>query len=188
MMQGMTGMTKKIFALITAGTIVLAMPAFAQTLSSLRSHDTKQPIDIDADRFEIRDRDRVAILQGSVKVRQGKLALDSTKMRVFYDRTSAKNPTIKRIDAEGAVRFNSPSENAEAAWGIYDVEERQLTLGGNVKLTRGGNVVQGQRLEVNLITGVTSLDGASGATAQKPNAAKDAGGRVRARFSVPDRK
>jgi lipopolysaccharide export system protein LptA len=177
-------------AALLAGASLLATPgtAFAQALSSLKNHDTKQPIDIDSDRFEIRDRDRVAILAGSVKVRQGRLALDSSKMRVFYDRTSAKNPTIRRIDAEGAVRFNSPSEAAEAAWGIYDVEERQLTLGGNVKLTRGGNVVQGQRLEVNLITGVTTLDGAAGAVAQKPGPQTDSNGRVRARFSVPDRK
>ncbi len=174
--------------------VLLAIALFAgaglqaQTLSSLRNHDTKQPIDIDADRFEIRDKDRMAILQGAVKVRQGALALDSTKMRVFYDRTTAKNPTIKRIDAQGTVRFNSPTEKAEAAWGIYDVEERQLTLGGNVKLTRGDNVVQGQRLEVNLVTGVTTLDGAAGATAQKPSAPSSGDGRVRARFAVPDRK
>lgn len=168
--------------------LLLAMPASAQVLSSLRNHDTKQPIDIDADRFEIRDRDRVGILQGSVKVRQGQLALDSAKMRVFYDRTSAKNPTIKRIDAEGTVRFNSPSEAAEASWAIYDVEERQLTLGGNVKLTRGGNVVAGQRLEVNLATGLTTLDGAAGAQSSKPATQVDGNGRVRARFSVPDRK
>jgi lipopolysaccharide export system protein LptA len=174
--------------LVSASLLATAGTASAQALSSLKNHDTKQPIDIDSDRFEIRDRDRVAILAGSVKVRQGRLALDAGKMRVFYDRTSAKNPTIRRIDAEGAVRFSSPTEAAEAAWGIYDVEERQLTLGGNVKLTRGGNVVQGQRLEVNLITGVTTLDGAAGTVAQKPGTQKDSSGRVRARFSVPDRK
>jgi lipopolysaccharide export system protein LptA len=174
------------FLLVTlAVSFVFIVPVCGQTLSSLRNHDTKQPIDINADRFEIRDKDRTAILQGAVKVRQGQLMLDSTKMRVFYDRTSAKNPTIKRIDAQGAVRFNSPSEKAESAWGIYDVEERQLTLGGNVKLTRGDNVVQGQRLEVNLITGVTTLDGAAGG---KQTAAVANGGRVKARFSVPERK
>jgi lipopolysaccharide export system protein LptA len=175
----------KFSILLSVVAALAATSVSGQTLSSLRNHDTKQPIDIDADRFEIRDKDRTAILQGSVKVRQGQLVLDSDKMRVFYDRTNAKNPTIKRIDAQGTVRFNSPSEKAESAWGIYDVEERQLTLGGNVKLTRGDNVVQGQRLEVNLITGVTTLDGAAGS---KPTAAVAAGGRVKARFSVPERK
>ncbi len=161
----------------------------AQAISALKNHDTKAPIDIAAERFEVRDRERQANFIGAVKIRQGNLALDSDRVRVFYDRTSGANPSIRRVDAQGAVNFFSPSERAQAAWGIYDVEQGQLTLGGNVNLTRGTDVVQGQRMEINLRTGVTTLDGGIAAgvkSTAEPEAGSD--GRVRARFTVPDRK
>jgi lipopolysaccharide export system protein LptA len=61
------------------------------------------------------------------------------------------------------------------------VERGQLTMGGNVVLTRGETVIRGQRLELNLETGFTSMDGAptTGGVSE--------GNRVRARFSVPGR-
>jgi lipopolysaccharide export system protein LptA len=84
-----------------------------------------------------------------------------------------------RADALGAVRLTSLNETATAAWGIYDVEEEQITLGGDVVLTRGPDTIRGQRLVVNLKTGVTTMDGA--ASSSQPGEP----GRVRARFSAP---
>jgi lipopolysaccharide export system protein LptA len=168
--------------------LALTAPVFAQAISALKNHDTKSPIDIAAERFEVRDRERKATFLGAVKIRQGNLALDSDKVQVFYDRTSSVNPTIKRVDAQGAVNFSSPSEKAKAAWAIYDVEQSQLTLGGNVNLSRGTDVVQGQRMEINLRTGVTTLDGGVSGSAKPGTPKTGSDGRVRARFSVPERK
>ena len=108
------------------------------------------------------------------------MTLSAGKARVFYERSKDK-ATVRRVDAQGAVHLTSPSESVEAAWGIYDVDTKAVTLGGNVILTRGKNVVRGQRLELNLDSGVTTLDG------NDPSAQQSGDGRVRATFTVPER-
>lgn len=164
-----------------------ALPAQAQ-ISALRNHNSKAPFDLSAERFEVRDKDGVSLFSGNVIAIQGDLKLVADRARAFYART-AKTLTVRRVDAQGAVKLTSPSETVSAAWGIYDLESRVVTLGGDVVLTRGEDVIRGQRLELNLKTGVTTLDGRNGAApAAVPNATqRGSDGRVRARFTVPER-
>jgi lipopolysaccharide export system protein LptA len=169
-------------AAIIALLVLASSPANAQGISALKQHDTKLPVDIDAQRIEVRDRENLALFQGDVKVRQGDLGLNAARVRVYFDRGPGDRITLLRVDAEGGVRLTSPTENATAAYGIYDVEERQLTMLGNVVLIRGESRVNGQRLEVNLINGVTTLDGG----AQGGVTTTDSG-RVSGRFAVPNR-
>lgn len=173
-------------AIVVSTVMIIPSAAMAQ-LSALKGHDTKAPVDITAKHFEVHDKERMALFVGDVHVDQGDLKMVSNEARVFYDRDKS-NVSIRRVDAQGSVVFTSPTEQARAAWGIYDVETEQVTLGGNVMLLRGTNEVRGQRLELNLRTGLTSLDAApTQATAQRDPNAPDADGRVRARFSVPER-
>jgi lipopolysaccharide export system protein LptA len=171
------------FRLALAAALVLSAPAAAQLpVSSLRNHDTKAPIDVDAGNMELRDKERVAFLTGAVTIKQGQMTLRTERMRIQYNR-DGERLSILRADAQGAVSLTSPSETAKAAWGIYDVEQEQVTLGGDVVLTRGTDVLRGQRLELNLRTGITTLDGGASATASEPGST----GRVQARFAVPQR-
>lgn len=162
----------------------LAAPAASQgggglAPSGLANHDTRAPIDIDAARIEVRDRERQAIFSGDVKVSQARLNLNATQLRVFYDRGEGANPVINRIDAEGGVTLTSPSERVRAAYGVYDVEDRQITMIGGVVLTRGDSVLRGQRLAIDLENGRSTLDGA---------ATGGTGTRVTGRFVVPERR
>ena len=168
---------------ILAG-LAVASPALAQASlgsSALARHDTKAPIDIDAARIEVRDRENQAIFTGDVKVRQANMTLEAGSLRVFYERGQGSNLTILRIDAEGGVTLVSPSERARGSYGVYDVEDRQLTMIGNVVLTRGDSVLRGQRLAIDLENGRSTLDGAAapGTTT---------GNRVTGRFVVPERR
>ena len=161
----------------------IAAGAAAQTGSggsALRGHDTRAPIDIDAARIEVRDRDNQAIFSGDVRVDQGSMTLNAATMRVFYERAGGGNLTINRLDAEGGVRLTSPSERASARLGIYDVETRQLTFVGGVVLNRGDSVLRGERLVIDLASGRSTLDGSASGTG--------GGARVTGRFIVPERK
>ena len=62
---------------------------------------------------------------------------------------------------------------------VYDVKRRLVTLGGAVMLRRGGTVIRGQRIELDLRTGITKFE-SSGAGPQDPD-----GGRVRGQFTLP---
>lgn len=153
------------------------------TTSALRGLDTKAPIDVDADRIDVLDQQNQALFTGNVRVRQANLTLEADRIKIAYSRAQAGNggdPVIQRLDADGNVRLATPTERATSRFGIYDVENRILTLIGNVVLTQGTTKVQGNRLTIDLTTGRSTLDGRT-STGQP-------GSRVSGRFAVPERK
>ncbi len=154
-----------------------ASTAAAQTISALRAHDVNQPIEWEADRSELLGREDTALFIGHVKVTQGSLVLRADRLYVFYKLPpGGDDPDVERLDATGHVRIESPSERVSADWGVYDIVNRIITLGGVVSVRRGETELHGKRLEIDLRSGVTKLD------AGGPGAA---GGRVRGRFAVP---
>ncbi len=165
--------------------LALAAPAGAQN-SALKNHNTDAPIDFDAARIEVRDKDNQALLSGNVKIVQAEMTLNADNVKIFYDRPKNGDPQVKRLDADGNVVLNSPSEKATGRYGIYDVTTKQVTLIGNVVLTRGGSVLRGQRLAIDLDTGRSTLDGAGAGGVAKPGEPA-ATGRVSGRFVVPPR-
>lgn len=165
--------------LLSALAALLAPAALAQTISALRAHDVDQPIEWEADRSELLGREDTALFIGHVKVTQGTLVLRADRLYVFYKLPpGAREPEVERLDATGHVRIESPSEQVSADWGVYDIVNRIITLGGVVSVRRGETELHGKRLEIDLRSGVTKLDaGGSGG----------AGERVRGRFAVPQK-
>jgi lipopolysaccharide export system protein LptA len=157
-----------------------AAPGPQGTTSALKGLDTNAPIDFDAAQLEVLDAQNQALLSGAVVIRQGKLTLNADRVKLLYDRKAGGNPEIERLDARGSVVLVSPSERATGNTGIYDVAQRIITLIGNVTLDRGGSVLKGERLVLNLASGLTSFDGARGAAA-------GSSGRVTGRLIVPRR-
>jgi lipopolysaccharide export system protein LptA len=171
--------TVAVLGSFAVGILAFGQHGFAQ--SALRSHDADQPIDIIADQLEVRQNDDLAIFKGTVEASQGDLKLMADTLTVFYvPNQSEGDPAIARIDAAGTVSITSPSESADGQWGVYDVIKRLITVGGNVTLRRGDSVLVGERLEIDLITGVTRFDGAS------ISDQNDQMGRVRGSFSLPE--
>lgn len=173
-------MIKRGLCVSLAGAVLVlaAAPLAAQSFSSLKNHDTNAPLDVDAERIEVRDREQIAVFSGNVKVVQGDLTLTADEIRVYYQRSGDSNPTIERLDATGDVRLVSPTDKARAQNGVYDVEERTITMTGAVELQRRADTLKGQRLQVNLTSGAATLDGA-------PPRGTEPAIRVTGRFTVP---
>ena len=166
-------------ALVALVTGISAAPLLAQ-ISALKGLDNSAPIDVDAARIEVQDAANQAVFTGDVVIRQSQLTLYADTVKVLYTRKSG-DPEMQRLDARGSVRLVSPTERATGNTGIYDVTGRIITLTGNVTLDRGGSMLKGQRLVLNLNTGLSSFD----ARGAGPSAAP---GRVTGRFVVPQRK
>ena len=147
----------------------------------LSSLDTDNPIEITADSLEVKQDENIAIFRGNVDALQGEMRLRADELTVHY-RSAKGNGSgvnaIGRIDAAGSVFITSSRETAQGEIGVYDVENNVITLTKNVVLTRGDNVIRGNRLVLNLTTGQSRVDGGVGATRS--------GGRVRSLF-VPKR-
>ena len=175
-------MVMRVFGIILASAALFGSAALAQkqsTMSALKGHDRNAPIDVSADRIEVQDRADRAIFAGNVHVKQAELTLDTERLTVAYSSTGGVQ--IQRLDAAGGVVVRSPSETAKGDIGIYDLDNRLITLLGAVQLNRGTNQVNGSRLVIDLDSGRAVIDGG-------PPGVNQSGGRVTGHFTVPQRK
>jgi lipopolysaccharide export system protein LptA len=145
--------------------LLAAAPSLAQTPGGFGAHDEGAPIEITADELEVRRDENVAVFSGDVDAVQGELTLSADSLDVFYgDENGAGGAAgndemgdIRRVVARGDVVVASPREVARGSEGIYDVAARLITLTGDVVLTREENVLRGNRLEIDLASGVSRL-------------------------------
>jgi lipopolysaccharide export system protein LptA len=93
----------------------------------------------------------------------------------------ANNGTqISKIEARGEVVITSDQDQTTTSdWALYDVPAQLVTVGGNVVLMQGKNVLKGDRLVIDLKTGESRFE-------NKGNAAT--GGRIRALFMPKEAK
>ena len=81
---------------------------------------------------------------------------------------------ITKIEAKGNVVITSQdNQTTTSEWALYDVPSQLVTVGGNVVLTQGENVLKGDRLVIDLKTGQSRFEN---------TASSQTGGRIRALF------
>jgi lipopolysaccharide export system protein LptA len=150
-----------------------ALQGFAQ------NHD--QPVKIEADGLVVRNKDKMATFTGNVHVTKGDTDMRSKVLVVYYvdggtpgaAPGSGEQQQIRRIEAAGGVRVTQKDQNATGDNGVFDMQANTVTLNGKVVMTHGKDVVQGQRLVVDLGTGASHIDGGvsvlMGAGGRAPN-------------------
>ncbi len=166
---------------VAAAALMAGIQAGAQGIAS---HNSRAPVDFDAGRIELQDRENRVALSGSVVVRQAGLTVRSNRMLVNYTDTGSLD--IQRITATGGVTVTRGNESASGDVAIYDFGRRIITMSGNVRLRRGADRLSGGRLVIDLRTGLSSVDGSvSGNSGVPGGATEGSDGRVRGSFSVP---
>ena len=154
--------------------------AGGMTLSaqSIASHNTRAPVSFDAGSIDFDDRANRVVLTGGVTVEQAGLTVRSQRMLANY--TDDGSLDVERITANGGVVVTRGNERASGDVAIYDFNRRIITMAGNVELRRGGDVLRGGRLVIDLASGLSTVDG-RGAT----NGPEGTPGRVTGTFTVP---
>jgi lipopolysaccharide export system protein LptA len=145
------------------------------------SQNRDQPVHIEAATLVVRDKDKVATFSGDVKVVQGDTTMKSKSLVVFYEQdaeadktgTAAKPPAknmqaatpgpggeqkIKRLEAHGNVVVLQKDQTATGELGIFDMKTNTVTMTNNVVMTQGQNVLRGEKLIVDLTTGVSRVE------------------------------
>jgi lipopolysaccharide export system protein LptA len=148
------------------------------------SQNKDQPVKIEADKLEVRDKNKMATFTGNVHVTQGDTEMRSRALVVFYEDVAKPSPAnaagakavpaaasgdqqqIRWIEATGEVRVTQKDQNARGDKGTFDMRSNVVTLIGNVVVTRGKDVVRGERLVVDLNTGVSRIESAAGGQVQ----------------------
>lgn len=162
-------MRAKILAAAALALLAFASAARGQDFAAAFSDfDTgsDNPIQIEADRLEVRDPEKLAIYSGHVRVRQGDTILEAPELRVFYagegstsGAASVVGSKVSRIEAGPGVTVRSGDQTASGDRAVLDMANDLVTLEGNVVLTQGSNVVRGDRVIVNLATKQGRVEG-----------------------------
>jgi len=150
------------------------------------SQNRDQPIQIEAATLEMRDKKKEATFAGNVKVVQGDTTMTSKTLVVFYESNSAAAPaagskaavkaapiqsatpgpggnsSIKRLEAKGNVVVTQKDQVVTGETAVFDTKTNLVTMLGGVILTQGKNVLRGDRLLVDMTTGVSRVESDSG--------------------------
>jgi lipopolysaccharide export system protein LptA len=144
-------------------------------------HKRDQPVRIQAATLEVRDKEKKATFSGNVHVIQGETDLRCNTLIVYYDNekdkpkpksklkskskappSSSGNQQIRRMEASGNVVVTQKEQTVTADRGDFDMRTNSVTLTGNVVVSRGKDVLRGQRLVVDLTTGVSRMESGGG--------------------------
>lgn len=171
-----------LLALLSAAAVI------APAANALQSRATSDEVmNLQADRIQIEDRKLRATFEGRVRAEQGNLTITSDRAVALYSASLLKSdaaPDLTRIEAAGNVVVKRQNETARGNFAVYNLNERVITLIGNVVLNRGANIVRGGRLAIDLDTNSATLGGGNSGG----NVGSSPGGRVTGTFSVPKRK
>ena len=179
----MTGSRKPLLIPLLVAAMVMpavcarAQPAPSGPPNALQgfSQNRDQPVHIEAATLEVRDKQKEATFSGDVRVKQGDTGLRCKSLVVFYEQggeDAAKTKTmpaaspgpggeqrIKRLEARGGVVVTQKDQTATGELGIFDMKSNTVTLTGNpVVMTQGPNVLRGEKLVVDLTSGVSRVE------------------------------
>ncbi len=163
---------------LLAALLVFGMAAGTARAQIGKGYDTSLPIEITADTLEVQQEEQLAIFTGNVNAVQGELNLRADRLIVYYRANAAESNAIRMIEAYGNVFLSSPTEMAQGAKGVYNLDTDTVELTGGVQLTRGDSVIRGDRLEMDLATGRSRVSSYAAGTQQNGQGS----GRVKALF------
>jgi lipopolysaccharide export system protein LptA len=151
------------------------------------SQNRDRPIQIEAASLEMRDKKKEATFAGNVKVVQGDTTMTSKSLVVFYDSGPAPatpapaapkgsksgsmqsatpgpggSSSIRRLEAKGSVVVTQKDQVVTGETAIFDTRANLITMVGGVVLTQCKNVLRGDRLKVDMTTGVSRVESDSG--------------------------
>jgi lipopolysaccharide export system protein LptA len=151
------------------------------------SQNRDQPIQIEAASLEMRDKKKEATFSGDVKVVQGDTTMTSKTLVVFYEQAAAQpapapnakskgakaapaapmqsttpgpggSSNIRRLEAKGSVVVTQKDQVVTGETAIFDTKANLITMTGGVVLTQCKNVLKGDRLLVDMTTGVSRVE------------------------------
>src|SRR5438034_526560 len=175
-------------ALVASGD-ALAQGAMSGVPNAMQgfSQNRDQPIQIEAASLEMRDKKKEATFAGNVKVVQGDTTMTSKTLVVFYDSGPAQaapapaapkgtksasmqsatpgpggSSSIRRLEAKGSVVVTQKDQVVTGETAVFETKSNLITMLGGVVLTQGKNVLRGDRLMVDMTTGVSRVESGSG--------------------------
>jgi len=151
------------------------------------SQNRDEPVHINSKSLEVRDKDKIATFLGDVHLTQGDTILTCQTLVVYYDQDAVPGAApgapvaqavkpggtmvqagqpgaaggqqqIRRMIAKGGVTVTQKDQTATGHEGVFEMQSNTVTLNGNVVITQGKNMVRGDKLTVDLTTGISHVE------------------------------
>lgn len=138
--------------------LAVANPALAAMLPGAKSKD---PYTVDASKLEFFEKERKLVYTGNVIATQGPTKVRGSEMIIYLDKATAgsSNSSVRRVEMKGPVTVVQKDKIGTGDAGVYDKPENKWYLIGNVTLTQGTTVTQGDKLIYDLSTDRATVSG-----------------------------
>lgn len=145
------------------------------------TQNRSDPINFEADRAEVFDTEKRAVLTGNVRIQQGESTLQTARLVIFYEDNAngaagrpatttprqggaagapAEQQNVRRFEMQGGVIVRSKNQTATAERGSFDARRNEAIMEGNVTLTQCDNILRGARLHADLTANRVRIDAA----------------------------
>jgi len=122
---------------------------------------SKDPYTVDAGKLDYFDKEQKLIYTGDVVATQGPTKVRGSVMTIYLDKSGDQNSqsSVRRVEIRGPVTVVQKDKVGSGDSGVYDKPENKWYLIGNVTLTQGTTVTQGDKLIYDLGTGRATVTG-----------------------------
>lgn len=111
------------------------------------------------DQFEYQAATGKLFADGNATVTQEQNRLRANQLEASFRDTGDGQRALDTIEARGNVVITTPDETLSGPYGIYRARTNTAEISGGVRITRGPNILQGERAEVDLTTNVSRMFG-----------------------------
>jgi lipopolysaccharide export system protein LptA len=123
-----------------------------------------EPVEINADRMEAFNKEKLVVFSGNAVVTRGNAVLKADKLLLYYkdgndenDKTDkkiteeiSKGGELEKIEAKGNVCLTQDERVATGDEAVYYREENKIVVTGNALLNEGKNSIKGDKVTIFL--------------------------------------
>ncbi len=163
----------------TAKQAVQAVSQSTGALGQTFKTDPNAPVEVVARSLSVNDQKREAVFQGGVEAQQGGFGIKTEVLRAKYTGSAGgalqgasaennaegrpANAQLESIHAPGRIIVTSrDGQKAEGDSGTFDYKKNEVLLNGNVLLKQGRQLIRGERLRIDLKSGLSRVETKSG--------------------------
>jgi lipopolysaccharide export system protein LptA len=121
---------------------------------------SQQPVEITADLFTVDENSQQAVFTGNVVVIHPSVKVWAEKVVARYGEGGTTD--IESFEATGAVRLETPEQNATGDRAVFTPADQLLRLTGNVQVINSSGTIDATELVVNLETNVSTFTSGNG--------------------------
>jgi lipopolysaccharide export system protein LptA len=122
--------------------------------------NARDPYTVDAGKLDYLEKDGKLVYSGDVIATQGPTKVKGSTMTIYLDKGAGNSGDrqVRRIEVKGPVTVVQSGKIGIGDSGLYDKAENKWYLLGNVTLTEGTDVTQGDKLIYDLANSTALVD------------------------------